>query len=147
MFHPSAHIRLPGRLVDDRADAAVLYFSFCRTCSETPARCSERRDGTVGVMTVVVARWWLLRGVQLKRLPVVLEVLRLRALACVMGNAVDVERAKKELRVEELVWSPLKTKSLKSLHTCSFKLDVQFAEYTEETRLTMELTEQVAWFV
>lgn len=74
-------------------------------------------------------------------------MLRWRALACVVGNAVDVERAKKKkkLGVEELVRSPLKTKSLKSPHTCSFQLDVQLAEYTEETRLTMELTEQVAW--
>lgn len=46
-------------------------------------------------MTVVVARWWLLRGVQLNMLLVVLEVLRLAALACVMGNVVDVEHAKK----------------------------------------------------
>lgn len=32
---------------------------------------------------------------QLNLLPAVLEVLRLTALACVMGNAVDVEHAKK----------------------------------------------------
>lgn len=67
-------------------------------------------------MTVVVARWWLLRGGQLNMLLVVLEVLRLAALACVMGNVVDVEHAKK-LRVEELVWRALKTNSL---HTCNF---------------------------
>lgn len=49
----------------------------------------------VGGTTVVGPRGWLLCGVQLKVLLAVLEVLRSTALACVMGNVVEVERAQK----------------------------------------------------
>lgn len=90
MCHPYANIRLPGRHMYNRVDVTVVHFSFCCTCSVTPACYTWRSDG--GSNDCSVARWWLLCGVQLL---VVLEVLWLTALACVMGNVVDVERAKK----------------------------------------------------
>lgn len=68
-----------------------------------------------------------------------------------MGNAVDVERAKKKkkkLAVEELVWSSFEDKVPEvPAHVQLFCWMFSFAEYTEETRLTMGLREQVAWFV